>query len=180
MMTPNQPPDRRGNSPSEATEEPRRQFLSTALTGAASGVVLSALAPGTAEGGDKGAGVQRTALHPPGAPAADSGYSPAIVAQGQRLLTISGQGPEDLNADMETQIRQTFDRIGILLKAAGASFDNVVMVRSYWVHIERDLPVFRKVRKDYLVAPYPASTAVGTPALAIPGLDLEIEVIALL
>jgi enamine deaminase RidA (YjgF/YER057c/UK114 family) len=120
------------------------------------------------------------ALHPEGAPAADASYSPAILAQGQRLLFISGQGPEDVKLDMETQIRQTFDRIDILLKAAGASFANVVIIRSYWVHIQRDLPIFRKVRREYLVEPYPASTAVGTTELAIPGLELEIEAVAVL
>ena len=40
--------------------------------------------------------------------------------------------------------------------------------------------IFRKVRRDYLVEPYPASTAVGTPELAIPGLELEIEATAVL
>jgi enamine deaminase RidA (YjgF/YER057c/UK114 family) len=122
----------------------------------------------------------RQAFRPEGAPAADVGYSPAILAEGKRLLFISGQGPEDNKADMETQIRQTFDRIGILLKAAGATFANVVIIRSYWVHLQRDLPIFRKVRREYLVEPYPAATAVGTPELAIPGLELEIEAIAII
>ena len=76
--------------------------------------------------------------------------------------------------DIETQIRQTFDRIGQVLKAAGASFRNVVMLRSYFVHLSRDLPVYRKVRRDYLAKPYPASTAVGVTELAIVGLELEI------
>jgi enamine deaminase RidA (YjgF/YER057c/UK114 family) len=124
--------------------------------------------------------VKRQGLHPEGAPAADVGYSPALLAQGGRLLFISGQGPNDRSADMETQIRQTFDKLGILLKAAGASFANVVIMRSYWVHLQRDLPIFRKVRRDYLVEPYPASTAVGTPELATPGLELEIEAVAVL
>ena len=44
----------------------------------------------------------------------------------------------------------------------------------------RDLPLYRKVRKDYLIDPYPASTALGTPELAIPGLELEIEAVAVL
>ena len=96
------------------------------------------------------------------------------------MLFISGQGPEDYNADMETQIRQTFDRIGLLLDAAGASFANVEILRSYWVHMLRDLPIYRKVRKEYLVEPFPASTAVGTPELAIPGLELEIEAVAII
>ena len=81
---------------------------------------------------------------------------------------------------METQVRQTFDRIGLLLEAAGAGFENVVIIRSFWVHLLRDLPIYRKVRLDYLKEPFPASTAVGTPELAIPGLELEIEAVAVL
>jgi len=155
----------------------RRQVLAGALAGAAGGLLLASPSHAADE---SEVPVKRTALHPEGAPAADVGYSPAIIAEGRRLLFISGQGPEDINADMETQIRQTFDRIGLLLKEAGGSFANVAIVRSYWVHMLRDLAAFRKVRKEYLIEPYPASTAVGTPELAIPGLELEIEVVAVL
>lgn len=162
-------------------ETRRRELLSRAAVAAAGGIVAGAALPAVARGEQPAAGnVERRALRPPGAPAADSGYSPAILATGQQMLFISGQGPEDLDADMETQIRQTFDRIGLLLETAGASFANVVILRSYWVHMLRDLPIYRKVRKDYLVEPYPASTAVGTPELAIEGLQLEIEAVAVL
>ncbi|MEX2307481.1 MAG: Rid family hydrolase [Pirellulales bacterium] len=144
--------------------------------GTATGLLLSSgVSVAVAEDGS----TSRKALRPEGAPAADVGYSPAILAKGQQLVFISGQGPEDVHADMETQIRQTFDRIGLLLKEAGASFANVVIIRSCWVHLLRDLEVFRKVRREYLVEPYPASTAVGTTELAIPGLELEIEAVAM-
>jgi enamine deaminase RidA (YjgF/YER057c/UK114 family) len=52
------------------------------------------------------------------------------------------------------------------------------MIRAYFVHLARDLPVLRKVRQDYLSEPYPASTAVGVTELAVPGLEIEIEAIA--
>jgi enamine deaminase RidA (YjgF/YER057c/UK114 family) len=94
------------------------------------------------------------------------------------LIFVSGQGPADLTADMETQMRQTFQRIGRVLAEAGASFENVVLVRSYFVNIQRDLPVYRKIRREFLVKPYPASTAVGITALAIDNLAIEIEAIA--
>jgi enamine deaminase RidA (YjgF/YER057c/UK114 family) len=155
----------------------RRELLRGAVLAAAGGLVLGQSA--TADDAQQST-AKLKALHPEGAPAADAGYSPAVLAQGQRLLFISGQGPEDVKADMETQVRQTFERIGILLKAAGASFANVVIIRSYWVHLSRDLPIFRKVRREFLVEPYPASTAVGTTELAIPGLELEIEAVAVL
>jgi enamine deaminase RidA (YjgF/YER057c/UK114 family) len=155
----------------------RRKFVGGAITGAAMGLLLS---PGASTVRAEEPRKSRKALHPAGAPAADSSYSPAILADAGRMLFISGQGPEDVHADMETQIRQTFDRIGILLKEAGATWSNVVIIRSYWVHLLRDLPVFRKVRREYLLEPYPASTAVGTTELAIPGLELEIEAVAIL
>ena len=101
-------------------------------------------------------------------------------AGGSRVVFVSGQGPRDLDADMEKQIRQTFERIGKVLEAAGGSLKNVVVLRSYFVNIARDLPVYRKVRKEYLSKPYPASTAVGVTALAIPGLQIEIEAVAVL
>lgn len=77
-------------------------------------------------------------------------------------------------------MRQTFERIGKVLAAAGGSLDNVVMLRSYFVNMARDLPAYRKVRKEVLSRPYPASTAVGVTDLAIPGLQIEIEAVALL
>ena len=165
--------------PKNKYESDRREMFGSVLTGAAVG----ALAGGCLQSHSSAQQPQlrpsqRKLLNPPGAPAADAGYSPGILAQGQQLVFISGQGPEDLSADMETQIRQTFDRIGLLLSEAGATFADVVIIRSYWVHLLRDLEIFRKVRKDYLVEPYPASTAVGTPELAIPGLELEIEAVA--
>jgi enamine deaminase RidA (YjgF/YER057c/UK114 family) len=118
-------------------------------------------------------------LYPEGAPAADVGYSPGISAGGQRVIFVSGQGPADYDADIETQIRQTFQRIGAVLKVGGASFRDVAMMRSYFVNIRRDLASFRKVRREFLIKPYPASTAVGVSALADPKLQVEIEAIAL-
>lgn len=155
------------------TPNDRRNFLSyTLAAGLAGGVAASASGQ---------AAPQLVGLHPDGAPAADVGYTPGILApQANKVVFVSGQGPEDYDADMETQMRQTFDRIGRVLREAGAGFENVVILRSYFVHLSRDLPVYRKVRKDYLKMPYPASTAVGTPELAIPGLEIEIEAVAVL
>ncbi len=158
--------------------EARRDFLGLSFLGAAGGSVMALGAGGAASVADEQRSRSR-ALSPEAAPAAASGYSPGIAAEGHRVVFVSGQGPRDLKADMETQIRQTFDRIGLVLKAGGASFADVVMLRAYFVHLGRDLPVYRKVRTDYLKEPYPASTAVGVTELAIPGLEIEIEAAAI-
>jgi 2-iminobutanoate/2-iminopropanoate deaminase len=155
----------------------RRDLLRSATLAAAGGLLFDQIAKADDA---SAASAKRQALHPEGAPAADIGYSPAILAEGKKLLMISGQGPTDKKADMETQIRQTLDKIGLLLKAAGGSWSNVVMVRHYWLHFNRDLPIFRKIRREYFVEPYPASTGVGVTELAGPDLQMEIEVVAML
>ncbi len=119
-------------------------------------------------------------LYPDGAPADDVGYSPGILAEGQRLVFISGQGPSDFKADMETQFRQTFQRIKLILEQAGGTMANITILRGYFVHFSRDLPVYRKVRKEFLVKPYPASTVVGVTELAPTGNQIEIEAVAVL
>jgi enamine deaminase RidA (YjgF/YER057c/UK114 family) len=156
----------------------RRVFLGLGLLGTGGGI-LAGFCPASA-GADESQAVGRLqGLYPEGAPAAATGYSPGIRAEGGRVIFVSGQGPKDLKADMETQIRQTFDRIGLVLKAGGATFHDVVMMRAYFVHLSRDLAVYRKVRKDYLAEPYPASTAVGVTELAIEGMEVEIEAVAI-
>jgi 2-iminobutanoate/2-iminopropanoate deaminase len=155
----------------------RRLFMTGTLSGFAAGTIASLSAESVEAGTGKS---ELKGLHPDGVPAADSGYTPGILASGQKMIFVSGQGPEDYKADMETQMRQTFERIGKVLEKAGASFENVVILRSYFVHLSRDLPAYRKVRKEFLKKPYPASTAVGTPELAIPGLEIEIEAIAII
>ena len=81
---------------------------------------------------------------------------------------------------METQFRQTFERIKVILQQAGGTMANIVILRAYFAHFSRDLPVYRKVRKEYLLKPYPASTAVGVTELAPPGNQIEIEAVAVL
>ena len=156
----------------------RRDFLSMALLAGGAVLAASEEAVGQERGSQLPGG--REGLFPEGAPAADIGYSPGIMARGQRIIFVSGQGPADLKADMETQFRQTFERIGKVLEQAGASFEHVVILRSYFVHLLRDLPIYREVRRGYLVKPYPASTAVGVTELADPELKIEIEAIAIL
>ena len=158
----------------------RREFLGGALAGMAAGslAALSA-APKVASAATEDYKFKRTVLAPGGLLPDDSGYSQGILADAGRMVYVSGQCPDDLNADMETQLRQTLENIGHVLKEAGASFDNVVFVRGYFVHLARDLPIYRKVRKDYLVKPYPASSCVGVTELAIAGLEIEIEATAI-
>jgi enamine deaminase RidA (YjgF/YER057c/UK114 family) len=169
------PDSQRNNS------QDRRKFLAAGLLGLAAGIPSIATDAEDAKANPSPSPPAKIkGLNPPDAPAADVGYTPGILAEGQRLVFISGQGPRDYNADMETQFRQTFERIKVILEQAGGSMRNIVILHAYFVHFSRDLPVYRKVRKEYLMPPYPASTAVGVTELAPSGNQIEIEAVAVL
>jgi len=168
------------SSQSRKRSQDRRAFLTTALLGVSAGIPAVAKAGSQPERAAPGAKFKIMGINPPDAPPADVGYTPGIMAEGQRLVFISGQGPRDYDANMETQFRQTFERIKVILEQAGGSMKNLVILRAYFVQFARDLPVYRKVRKEYLVKPYPASTAVGVTELAPAGNQIEIEAVAVL
>lgn len=153
-------------------ESNRRAFLGAALAGMG-GMSVRA----NSEDSSK---AKITEISPPGVPGVEFAFSPGILAEGRKLLFISGRGPRDYQADPETQIRQTFENLDQVLVAAGATMKNIVILRAYFVNIARDLPAYRKVRREFLVRPYPASTSIGVSALAGANLQVEIEAVAVL
>jgi 2-iminobutanoate/2-iminopropanoate deaminase len=113
---------------------------------------------------------------------------PAAFAQASRkgnILQVAGQVAFDpatgaiVGETVAEQTRQTFKNVEAILEAAGASFDDVVMVRVYLT----DTGHFAELNETYnslpaLKEPYPARTTVyvGLPA----GLLIEVDVLAVL
>ncbi|MFC5743020.1 RidA family protein [Dyella tabacisoli] len=108
------------------------------------------------------------------------GYSAAVragdfvYAAGQIGLNPDGSQPEQ--DDM--QMVNAFDRLKIVLEAAGSSLDEAVELVSYHVHMQRHLQKFVEIKGRYLRAPFPAWTALEVAGLARPGLVIEIKAIA--
>jgi enamine deaminase RidA (YjgF/YER057c/UK114 family) len=103
-----------------------------------------------------------------------------------RILYLSGQVSKDpkgeivARGDFEGQTRQVYQNLAILLKAAGASFKDVVKQNIYTTKPE-EIQTFRKVRDEFMgTEGLPASTYVGVTALADPAYLVEIEMIAVL
>jgi len=109
------------------------------------------------------------------------GMSQVLSASG-RLIVVSGQVALNAQAeligenDFEAQAVQVFENVQAALKAAGASFRDVVRLGSYLTDIT-NLSILREVRIRYLVEPFPAATAIET-RLALPGLLVEVDAIA--
>lgn len=95
-------------------------------------------------------------------------FSPAILVDG--TLYVAGQVGRDLKtgkapAEFEAEVRQTLDNIGLILKEAGMSFDDVVAVNVYLT----DISLFQRmnaVYTTYFKEPRPARTTVGVTKLA--------------
>jgi enamine deaminase RidA (YjgF/YER057c/UK114 family) len=113
------------------------------------------------------------------------GYTHVVEPVFGRLVFISGQlglgadnrivgGPGDFRAQAE----QTFVNLRNALAAAGAGFEHVVKLNSYFLDVAH-LAIFREVRDRFVdpAAP-PASTAVVISALARPDALIEVEAIA--
>lgn len=110
-------------------------------------------------------------------------YSPGVVAG--NLLFLAGQVGRDEHLNVvegqEAQFTQAFENLKSVLAAAGATMDDVIDMVTYHTDM-RDLPLFMQVRDRYITNAerYPAWTALGVTALAMPGLIAEIKCTALM
>lgn len=99
------------------------------------------------------------------------------------LLWVSGQLALDHDhlvvgpGDMTAQTRRVFEILGAILAVHGASFKDVVNIRSYLVDMDR-VDEYGVVRREYLRGEVPSSTTVGVTTLVIPGALVEVDVTA--
>jgi 2-iminobutanoate/2-iminopropanoate deaminase len=124
----------------------------------------------------------REAITTPDAPAAIGPYSQAIKAG--NLLFLSGQIPLDpqtgslVEGDIEAQTRQVFRNIAAILKAAGASFDNVVSASVFLADMN-EFGKMNAIYAEYFSSPAPARATVQVARLPKDCL-VEIQVTAVL
>lgn len=111
-----------------------------------------------------------------------NGYSQMVVVEqnGIKTLHISGQVGE--GDDLETQMKDVLNKLGVLLESEGGSYADLVKINTYIVDYQpEDLDVFRSVRKEIFTDTItPASTLVGVTALALPEWFIEIDAVAVL
>ena len=152
----------------------------TAMTVLAVSAALTAAwsAAGSAQGGRSV--IQR--MNPPGL-STPTGYSHVVSARGGRTIYIAGQVALDAkgqlvgDGDLAAQTRQVFANLEVALKAAGATFDDVVKLNTY-MRDATQVQMIRDVRGKYFTKALPASTLVEVSRLANPGFLVEIEVVA--
>ena len=126
--------------------------------------------------------MDRQAVTSPDAPAAIGPYSPAIRAG--HLLFLSGQiplNPADgslIGGDITAQTEQVFRNISGLLRAAGATFDNVVRTTVFLADMN-EFAAMNAVYATWVSDPPPARSTVQVSRLPRDA-RVEIDVIAVL
>ena len=155
-------------------------------TRAVSSLVCAAVVAGTlawsSTGNAQGGRSVIQRLNPPGL-STPTGYSHIVTATGGRTIYVSGQVAFDAagqlvgRGDLAAQTKQVFANLDTALKAAGATFNDVVKTNYYMLDASQ-VQVIREVRSQYFTKELPASTLVQVGRLANPDFLVEIEVIA--
>ena len=111
-------------------------------------------------------------------------YSHAVAVSGSgKIVYTAGQLARDIDGncvgkgDMRAQMEQTFQNLDRCLKAAGATWADVVKTNTFVT----DFDEFQKcgdVRMRYFGVATPTSTTVGVTRLAGPDFMIEIEAVA--
>ena len=116
------------------------------------------------------------------------GYTHTVSAAGSTTVYVAGQvaigrdgqivGPGDLGA----QAKQVFENLKLALQAAGAGLTDLVKITTFVVNYKpEDRAIIAEVRAEYLSPDKPpASTLVGVQALAVEGLLIEVEAVAVI
>jgi len=124
-------------------------------------------------------------LNPAGL-APTNGWTQVVTSTGGKTIYVSGQVSVDERGqavgkgDLRAQTEQTFANLAVALKAAGASFHDVVKMNLYVVGLKPEVvPLLRAVRARHVSRESPpASTLVGVTALVGADWLIEIEAVA--
>ena len=116
------------------------------------------------------------------------GYTHVVTVEGGgKMVFISGQVAVDKDGklvgpgDLKTQIRQAASNLKLALEAAGATGVDIVKTNTYVVNYKQaDYSAMREARAELFPSGEPpASTLVGVTSLAVDGLMVEMEAIAI-
>jgi len=114
-------------------------------------------------------------------------FTRVITVQGpMKLVFVAGQTPSDEQyrpvavGDYRGQYQKVLDSLTLQLRAAGASWDDVVYQRVYAIDVDKYLQVQRDpaVVKPWSAEKPPCSTLIGVTRLSHPDFLIEVDLMA--
>jgi 2-iminobutanoate/2-iminopropanoate deaminase len=125
------------------------------------------------------ASAEKKIIAPPEIPPSPN-FSAAILSDG--TLYVSGMIGTDLKTkdvpkDFESEVKALLTNIGIVLKAGGMDYKDVVSVQVYLTDMDL-FPRMNAVYTTFFKEPRPTRTTVGVTKLASPAAHIEVTVTA--
>jgi enamine deaminase RidA (YjgF/YER057c/UK114 family) len=107
-------------------------------------------------------------------------YSPGLLVGD--TLYISGaigiMSEGQIPRNQEAQFELCFENMKAVLEMVGATFDNLIDMKSYHIELQHSIALFAEVKDRYVNDPYPTWTAIGVRELAHRDLIVEIDGVA--
>ena len=108
----------------------------------------------------------------------DWGFADAVVTGDTIYLSGIVIGVRDGETDLKLCYARAFERIGAILKNAGASWDDIVDITSFHTDLTTQMPAMVAVKNSYVKQPFPAWTAIQVSRLIPTNGITEIKVVA--
>ena len=129
--------------------------------------------------------MKKTFLEPSEAQRARA-YSPAVVTEGGRIVWLAGQtatvdgAGKDISGNFEAQTRRVFELIDQTLRRAGGTLADLVTM-TVFIKEPRHGDRFVEIRKEmFAAAAFPGSALITVSNFARPGMEIEIQGIAVI
>ena len=113
-------------------------------------------------------------------------YSPGVITQGGKIIWVSGQtalvdaNGQDISNDFDAQAKQVFRLIDQILNKANAQLENIVQM-TVFLKDSKNGEKLQQIRKDiFQNGNYPASSLITASGFARPGIEIEIQVVAVI
>jgi enamine deaminase RidA (YjgF/YER057c/UK114 family) len=108
----------------------------------------------------------------------DWGFSDAIVTGDTVYLSGVVAGVREGETDLRLAYTRAFERIGEILKNAGANWDDVVEITSFHTDLTTQMPAVVAVKNIYVKPPFPAWTSIQVSRLIPSNGITEIRIVA--
>lgn len=112
-------------------------------------------------------------------------YSAAVVVKSGKTVYLAGEGAtsdaggKSLVGDFDGQVRASFAEMEKTLARAGGKLSDIVSMTVYYTDV-RNLGRFAAIRSELFPKNRPASAQITVSALAVPGMLVEIQAIAVI
>ena len=113
-------------------------------------------------------------------------FSPAVITEGGRIVWLAGQtamadaNGKDIRGDFEAQTRRIFALLDETMKRAGGSLADLVTM-TVFIKEPRHGNRFVEMRREYFPdGKFPGSALITVTNFAQPGMEIEIQAIAVI